>query len=206
MRSLMRSTGRFAATMNAAARIELEEVRQCSRDNFDEAGRTGKTNNTARLSETCNNDRFTTLSRIQCSLALLIKCSTDLSHAKAARGAFDQPRAHPIFKLRDALAEFRFRNMADGGTIELRIRISQSGGESARCKDPRAWGQRNDFSPFTEQCTTTSTSSVISRQPRRIVPSEPRPCRCGMKLSRSRDGCRPIKLVRMFFSNVTMPS
>jgi putative transposase len=47
------------------------------------------------------------------------------------------------------------------------------------------------------QCHLTSAKTHL--------PSEPRPCRRGMKPSLSRDGGRPIKLVRMFFSNVTIP-
>jgi hypothetical protein len=97
-------------------------------------------------------------------------------------------------------------DMADGGTIERKTRISQPSDESARCKDSRAWGQRNDFSPPTEQCTTTSRFSFTSRHPRLTVPSEPRPCGRGTKPSLSRDGGRSIKSVRMLFSNVTMPA
>ena len=53
----------------------------------------------------------------------------------------------------------------DGRTIELRIRISRRGGESARCSRSRARGLPRNFFPHTPPSTTPSTSNAISSPP-----------------------------------------
>ena len=58
----------------------------------------------------------------------------------------------------------------DGRTIELRIRISRRGGESARCSGSRARVQPRNFFLRTPPSTTLSTSNAISLQPKRTAP------------------------------------
>jgi hypothetical protein len=57
----------------------------------------------------------------------------------------------------------------DGRTIERRIRISQRGGGSARCSDSRAWVQPRISCQRMPPSTTSSTSNVISLQPKRTA-------------------------------------
>ena len=57
----------------------------------------------------------------------------------------------------------------DGRTIEQRIRISRRGGGSARCSGSRARVQPRDSCQRMQQSTTSSTSNVISLQPKRTA-------------------------------------
>src|SRR6202040_1260696 len=72
-------------------------------------------------------------------------------------------------------------SVADGATIERRIRISQPDEGRRRCKGSRAWDPRKDFSQCMQQPRTPSTSSAISPQQERTEPSGPQPCRRGVK-------------------------
>ena len=57
----------------------------------------------------------------------------------------------------------------DGRTIERRIRISQPGGGSARCSGSRARVQPRNSCHRLPPSTTSSTSNVISPQPKRTA-------------------------------------
>src|ERR1700730_981498 len=52
-------------------------------------------------------------------------------------------------------------SVADGATIERRIRISQPDEGRGRCKGSRAWDPRKDFSQPTQPPITPSTSNAI---------------------------------------------
>ena len=52
-------------------------------------------------------------------------------------------------------------SVADGATIERRIRISQPDEGRGRCKGSRAWDPRKDFSQPTQPPITRSTSNAI---------------------------------------------
>src|ERR1700730_11051918 len=97
-------------------------------------------------------------------------------------------------------------NVVDGATTERRIRISQSDEGRGRCKGPRAWHRRKNFSQCMPQPTTLSTFSVISPQQEHTEPSEHRPCRRGVKLSLRREPNVPAGLLRAVFGKVTTPA
>src|ERR1700738_5180925 len=90
-------------------------------------------------------------------------------------------------------------SVADGATIERRIRISQPDEGRGRCKGSRAWDPRKDFSQCIQQPTTTSTSSAISPQQERTEPSGHRPCGRGVKSSPPREPDVPGDLLRALF-------
>jgi opacity protein-like surface antigen len=52
-------------------------------------------------------------------------------------------------------------SVADGATIERRIRISQPDEGRGRCKGSRAWDPRKDFSQPTQPPITPSTSNAV---------------------------------------------
>src|SRR3984893_14930354 len=91
-------------------------------------------------------------------------------------------------------------SVADGATIERRIRISQPDEGRGRCKGSRASGRRKDFSP-----TTPSTSNVILHRQERTEPFGPQRCRHGTKSSPRREPDVPAELLRALFGNVTKP-
>ena len=62
----------------------------------------------------------------------------------------------------------------DGRTIELRIRISQRGGGSARCSGSKARVQPRGFFPLMPPSTIPSTSNAISSRPKRTRASHRR--------------------------------
>src|ERR1700720_4342092 len=78
-------------------------------------------------------------------------------------------------------------SVADGATIERRIRISQPDEGRGRCKGSRAWDPRKDFSQPTQPPITPSTSNAISPQQEHTEPSGRRPCRRGVKSLPRRD-------------------
>src|ERR1700720_4305829 len=78
-------------------------------------------------------------------------------------------------------------SVADGATIERKIRISQLDEGRGRCKGSRAWDPRKDFSQPTQPPTTPSTSNAIRHQQERTEPSGPQPCRHGAKSSPPHD-------------------
>src|ERR1700726_3113362 len=96
-------------------------------------------------------------------------------------------------------------SVADGATIERRIRISQPDEGRGRCKGSRASGRRKDFSQCMQQSTTPSTSKVILHRQERTEPFGPQRCRHGTKWSPRREPDVPAELLRALFGNVTKP-
>src|SRR5437660_7908945 len=87
-------------------------------------------------------------------------------------------------------------SVADGATIEWRIRISQPDEGRGRCKGSRAWDPRKDFSQCMQQPTTLSTCNVISHPRERTEPSGHRRCKHGTKSSPRRGSNVPAELLR----------
>src|SRR6266853_5097228 len=81
-------------------------------------------------------------------------------------------------------------SVADGATIERRIRISQPDEGRGRCKGSRAWDPRKDFSQPTQPPITPSTSNAISFQPEHTEPFVRRLWKCGARQSRSLENVR----------------
>jgi hypothetical protein len=75
-------------------------------------------------------------------------------------------------------------SVADGATIERRIRISQPDEGRGRCKGSRTRAQPSDFSQLTQPPIIPSTSNAISLLQGRTEHSGHRPCKHGVKLSR----------------------
>jgi hypothetical protein len=84
-----------------------------------------------------------------------------------------------------------------GETIERKTRINRPGAGNVRCRGLEARDQPKDFSPFTPQYTTHSTSNVTSTQQEQIELSVRQPCRRGATPLRSRSANCPLESLRI---------
>jgi hypothetical protein len=92
---------------------------------------------------------------------------------------------------------------ADGETTERRILTNQPDDENARCKVSRALVQHKDFSPFTQQPTTSSSFNAISFQQGRTELFEARPWTHGVRPLLQHKQDRQRDHSRLSFDNVT---
>jgi hypothetical protein len=94
-------------------------------------------------------------------------------------------------------------SVADGATIERRIRISQPDEGRRRCKGSRAWDPRKDFSQPTQPPIQRPTPSDISKN----APSLQGVGDADMARSPSprREPDMPAELLRALLGNVTKP-
>jgi hypothetical protein len=94
----------------------------------------------------------------------------------------------------------------DGATIGRRIRISQPDEGRGKCRVPRAWDPRKDFSQRMARLTSRLMFNAISFRQEHAGLFEPRPQTCDARPPLLRDHSRQTDQSRASSDNVTMPN